>query len=296
MVAAAPEPVEPPHRQHLQPDLRVRLRNAVDRLGQRPRRAVILTADRPARQVRLGIVPRANALGEHPHAIRDHLAILAHRVADNIIVQHRPHMPAARLGRAGKQLAAPQPLLLARQQRIDDRAVEFLPGQHPRRLDHQRRARRIVIGARRIAADVHHIGHATVDMAGDDHHLIGITAPLLDRQHIDHLDAIGRARPGEAIGDRLDAQAAATALADLLELGLAPGPRRTDPAPGVGRARQRMARAKAHQLFHARLQPRRIGRGRRGGGRQHWGCKGRSGGEQDQFLHLTSLLEAFPIR
>ena len=119
-------------------------------------------------------------------------------------------------------------------------------------------------------------------MPGDDHHLVGVPRPFLNRQHVHHLDPIRRARPGEAIRDRLDGQAPATALGNLLELRRAPAPRRADPALGIGRRRQRMARAETHQLLDRRLQPRRIGRTRlRAGGRREGG----SGGKQDQFFH-----------
>ena len=87
-----------------------------------------------------------------------------------------------------------QPLLLARQHAVDDRAGEAVARQHPRRLDHRRGARAVVIGAGRVGGRVHRIGDAAVDMAGDDDDAIGIGACRAGwRRH---------SRPGSGVGMR----------------------------------------------------------------------------------------------
>ena len=83
-------------------------------------------------------------------------------------------LPALRPGIIGEDPAADQPLLLARQRRIDDRRREAVAREHPRRLDHRRGAGAVVIGARRVGGGVHRVGDPAVDMAGDDDDPVGI--------------------------------------------------------------------------------------------------------------------------
>ena len=103
----------------------------------------------PAELIGLFLRP-ADAFGEDAHPAGLALAALAQGIADDVVVEHRRHGPAARLGGLGEQGRAPQPLFLGGEDRIDDRRVEALPGQDTRGLEHQRDARRVVVGARRV--------------------------------------------------------------------------------------------------------------------------------------------------
>jgi hypothetical protein len=95
-------------------------------------------------------------------------------VADDVVVQNRLHLPAFRLGEVRQHFAAVEPLFLAREHRVDDCGGESIFGQHPRRLDHRRRTRSVVVGAGGVAGEIGDIGDAAVDVARDDHDSVGV--------------------------------------------------------------------------------------------------------------------------
>ena len=162
-------------------------------------------------------------------------------IADDVVVEDGDDVPALRLGVVGEHLAAVEPLLLARQRGIDDRARELVLRQHPRRLQHRGHARPVVVRARSVGGEIHHVGHAAVDMALDDDHVVGPLGPALDRDHVAHRRRLGDARAGERLAWPHRRQAVA------IELRLGPAERRADPPLGIGLRRQRVPRSEAHQ-------------------------------------------------
>ncbi len=175
------------------------------------------------------------------------LAADAMGVADNVVVEHRHDLPAARLRGVRQQLAAPETLLLAGKRGIDDRRGEFLSGEQPGSLHHQRHAGGVVVGAGCIGGGIHHVIDAAVDMPLHDDDAIRIAGAFLHRDHILHADAVGRARAGGGRIDGLDREAIAASAADLGEPPRNPVAGRTNSTCRVRRRGERMARTEAHQ-------------------------------------------------
>jgi len=122
----------------------------------------------------------------------------------------------------GQDLAAQQALLLARQHGIDQRRVELIGRQDSGGLEHGGHARGVVIGAGRVGGEVHHIGDARIEVAGNDDDAVGIARSALDG---DDIDDLGRGRHPAArdrVGRGDDLEAAAAGRADAFELALGP--------------------------------------------------------------------------
>ena len=184
--------------------------------------AVIVAAPAAHQRARGIVCIGPRSFGEHPHMGSIASAVRSAGAADNVIVKHGLDRPALITGIVCQQLSTIEPLLLARKQSIDHAGGIALQRQHPRRFQHQRRAGTVIVGPRRIAGRVHHIGDAAVDMAGDDDHPAGVTGPLLDRQDVHHLSRIGHPTTGDHLRRGFDGQAAAAVLADGLKARLHP--------------------------------------------------------------------------
>jgi hypothetical protein len=221
-------------------------------------------------------------LTEDADGVVDMLAADPMGVADDVVVEDSRDLPAARLGRAGEQLPAPQPLLLARQDGIDDGGGELLAAEQPRRFEDHRHSAGVIVRSRRVAGGVGAVADPAVDMPLDDDDTGWIARPLLDREDILDADPGGRARAGEGVTDGLDGKAAAAVAADRGKPSARPAPRRTDAADRVGRRRQRMPRAETDQCRDRRSHRRRIG---------SWGGSGDSdcGNRQEQGLHRANV-------
>ena len=175
--------------------------------------------------------------------------------ADDVVVEHRGDLPALFLRMGGEQLAAPQPLFLAREQRIDDRRAVLVLREKARRLEHQRGARPVIVRTRGVAGEIHRIGNAAVDMTLHDHDLVGALAAPLDGDGIADQCGSGDARAGDGVAYRQYLKAIAALRADALELLQAPIDRRADAALGVGLRGQGVAGAEADKFFDIAFQP-----------------------------------------
>ena len=173
LVAASAEAVSPHDLAHVEV-WHIALRDPRHEAGEVAGRCVKLTAVTPPDAgLQRGLVG-ARPFGEHSHRLVCYKAVHPVCVADDVIVQHRLNLPALRLREVGEHLAAVKPLLLAGEYGVDDGGGEALLGKHPRRLDHCRRARAVVVGAGGVAGEVGDVGDAAVDVARDDHHPVGI--------------------------------------------------------------------------------------------------------------------------
>src|SRR3546814_4074466 len=103
------------------------------------------------------------------------------------------------------------------------------------------------VGAGRVGVEVHHVGHARVDVAAHDHVAVRIRGAALDREHADHFGRLGNALlAGDRAGDVDDLQAAAALRRDAFELGVDPAPCGADAARVGLRVRQCVARSEEH--------------------------------------------------
>ena len=191
-------------------------------------------------------------------------AVLAGRAADDVVVEIGFHLPALRSGIFRQQLAAIKPLLLAREHGEHQGRREFVLRQNARGFHHRGHARAVIVGARRIGCRVHHIGHAAVEMPGNDDDPVGIRCALLHRQHIHDLGRCLDARSRHHVGRRRHTDAAAAFLRDGFEARFHPAPRRADAARvgcGVG---ERVPRAEADEFVDTGFQVVRLHIGRDG--------------------------------
>ena len=230
----------------------------------------------------------ARAFGEDAQDLRLTIAVAPAGIADDVVVEHGLDGEALRRGPIREDLPAMETLLLARKQRVDDGGGVFGAAQHPRRLDHQRSARAVVIGAGGVGGRIHHVGDAAVDMALHDHDLVRAFAAALDRDRIAHQRRHGHARAGDGLAHGEHFEAPAALRADPAEFLKAPIDRRTNPACRVGLRGQGVARAEAHELGDVFLQPFGgdvVGRVGLGGER---GC-GERGEQQGTFQHAPCL-------
>ena len=164
-------------------------------------------------------------------------------VADDVIVEHCCHAPAAFFGNLSKQSAAPEALFFAGQCRVDDRRAELFLCQQARRFEDKRNARGIVVGARRIAGEIHGVGHAAVDMSGDNDDVIGVAGAALNGEDIFDNDAIRRARTIETLAGAFDREAQFGKFTGC------PSACRADAAFGISRRRQGMPRPETDEFF-----------------------------------------------
>ena len=285
MVAAAAEAVGAPDLHDVEADVEP-VGQAVEEARDVARRRVILTAEAVGRRRQLRLPLRARAFRQNADMLVVAETVGRAAVADDVVVEDGDDVPALRLGEIGEDLAAQEPLLLARQRRIDDGAGEFVLAEHPRRLDHRRRARAVVIGAGRVRLEVHDVGDAAVDMALDDDDVVGPLGAALDGDHVTHPRRCRHALAGHRVA-RADSR-----QAEAFEPAFGPVERRADAAPGVGLRRQGVPRAEADQLGDGRLH---LGAADRlhplaqpgiivGGLSEGGGCREQRG-EQKQFSH-----------
>ena len=197
-------------------------------------------------------------------------------IADDVVVEVGDDVPALSAGVVGEQLAPVQPLLLAREQGIDDRSREFMLRQHPRRLEHRRRARAVVVGAGCIGGGVHHVADPAVDMPGDDHDIVRPLGPALDGDDVGKFGRLGDSLALHRRGRAFDDKAPTARRRVRLELRLAPVERGADAALRITLRGEGVARSEADQRGDIGAQPDRthrrhnlaqfcIGRRRRGG-------------------------------
>jgi hypothetical protein len=199
------------------------------------------------------------------------------RAADDVASQEGLDRLALRAPVVGQRLRAEQTLLFAGDAHEGDARARLETGELPRALEHQRGARSVVVGARRVGLGVERVAatRVVVTRHRDDARRL---AAGQDRDHVDH----GR-RSGNAIGladfvhERAHLELAAVPLArNAFEFGLEPGARRADSALRiVGRA-QRVPRPERDQLADVVLDAGRIGNSGRGSGN----CRGLTGADQ----------------
>ena len=184
-------------------------------------------------------------------------AIGATGIADHVVVEHGLDDHPLLLDPVGKALRAVEPLLLAREQRVDDRRGVFLPRQDTRGFEDHHAARAIVVGTGRIARAVERIGDAAVVVRLHDHDLVGALAAALDGNRV--ADQCGRGdTPTVGLDhapDRLHVETAIAGRSDAAELIQRPVHSRADAALGIGLAGKRVPRSERDDHVHVRAQP-----------------------------------------
>jgi hypothetical protein len=255
LIPTPPHAVGAPDLAHLH-FIRVLFRQTRDPARQIARGRVVLAAEAGCRRAQAIGEIGAWAFGKDTHHLGLAIAILAAGIADDVVVEHRLDGEALCLGPVGEDASAEQALLLARKQGVDDGAWIFRTAERPCRFEHQRRARTVIIRARRIAGEVERIGHAAVDMPLHDHDFIRALGAALDGDRVAHQR--GRGDPAtvglDHLAHRQDFKAIAAAFTDAFEFAERPIHRRADAAPRIVLRRKRVTRAEADQRFDVGLQ------------------------------------------
>jgi hypothetical protein len=159
-VVAAPQvAVAAPDDPHVHADVLV-VGHRVDEPGQLPGRRVVLAADRPPGVGLRRSLGGGHAFDEEADGTGFARAVVGPARADDVVAEHALNVGAGVLHHLGHVGGAVEALLLTGHRGEDERRLERPGGEDPGELEEDGHAGGVVVGARRVAREVHDVGDA----------------------------------------------------------------------------------------------------------------------------------------